>query len=178
MRVFLATTNPGKLRELAEGLKPLGWEFVTPKDLPYTPPSETGMTCEDNAMLKAAAAAKQTGLPSLADDSGLVVDALGGEPGVYSARFGGYETEAERNVYLLERLKGVPRDKRTARFVAVLVLAFPDGHMEMYRGETEGIILEAPRGEGGFGYDPLFYVPEAGKTFAEMSLPATPTAAR
>jgi len=168
MQVFLATTNPGKLRELKRGLAPLGWTFVTPDELPYTPPEETGMSFEDNAMLKAAAAAKQTGLPSLADDSGLEVDALGGEPGVYSARFGGFKRDVERNLYLLERLKGVPLEERTARFVAVLVLAYPDGHLEVYRGETEGLILEAPRGHLGFGYDPLFYVPEAGRTFAEM----------
>ncbi len=168
MQVFLATTNPGKLRELKRGLAPLGWTFVTPDELPYTPPEETGMSFEDNAMLKAAAAAKQTGLPSLADDSGLEVDALGGEPGVYSARFGGFKRDVERNLYLLERLKGVPLEERTARFVAVLVLAYPDGHLEVYRGETEGLILEAPRGHLGFGYDPLFFVPEAGRTFAEM----------
>ncbi len=168
MRVFLATTNPGKLRELKRGLAPLGWTFVTPDELPYVPPEETGMSFEDNALLKAAAAAQQTGLPSLADDSGLVVDALGGEPGVYSARYGGFKRDVERNLYLLERLKGVPPEKRTARFVAVLVLAYPDGHVEVYRGETEGRILEAPRGHLGFGYDPLFFVPEAGRTFAEM----------
>ncbi len=168
MRVFLATTNPGKLSELKKGLRPLGWTFVTPGELPYTPPEETGMSFEDNAMLKAASAARQTGLPSLADDSGLEVDALGGEPGVYSARFGGHTRDLDRNLYLLERLKGVPLEERTARFVAVLVLAYPDGHLEVYRGETEGLILEAPRGHLGFGYDPLFYVPEAGRTFAEM----------
>ncbi len=168
MRVFLATTNPGKRRELERGLAPLGWTFVTPAELPYAPPEETGMTFEDNAMLKAAAAANQTGLPALADDSGLEVDALGGEPGVHSARFGGFKRDVERNLYLLERLKGVPPEERTARFVAVLVLAYPDGHLELYRGETEGLILEAPRGHLGFGYDPLFFVPEAGRTFAEM----------
>lgn len=168
MRVFLATTNPGKLRELQRGLEPLGWELLTPNDLPYVPPAETGMTFEDNAMLKAASAARQTGLPSLADDSGLEVDALGGEPGVYSARYGGFKRDVERNLYLLERLKHVPPEERTARFVAVLVLAYPDGHLEVYRGETKGLILEAPRGNLGFGYDPLFYVPEAGRTFAEM----------
>ncbi len=168
MLVFLATTNPGKLRELKRGLAPLGWEIVTPEEIPYDPPAETGMTFEDNAMLKAASAAQQTGLPALADDSGLEVDALGGEPGVYSARYGGFTRDVDRNLYLLERLKGVPPEERTARFVAVLVLAYPDGHLEVYRGETEGLILEAPRGHLGFGYDPLFYVPEAGRTFAEM----------
>jgi len=132
-------------------------------------PEETGMTFEDNAILKAAAVATQTGLPALADDSGLEVDALQGEPGVYSARFGGRTTPLERNLYLLERLRDVPLQERTARFVAVLALAYPDGNLELFRGETEGWILEAPRGEGGFGYDPLFFVPEAEKTFAEMT---------
>ena len=168
MKVILATTNPGKLRELEKGLAPLGWELLPLSNFEVEMPEETGMTFEDNAMLKAAAAASQTGLPALADDSGLEVDALGGEPGVHSARFGGFKRDVERNLYLLERLKGVPLEERTARFVAVLVLAYPDGHLELYRGETEGLILEAPRGHLGFGYDPLFFVPEAGRTFAEM----------
>jgi XTP/dITP diphosphohydrolase len=133
-------------------------------------PKEEGATFLDNALLKAAYVAKATGLPALADDSGLVVPALGGEPGVYSARYGGKATDRERNVYLLERMRGLKGEARRAYFVAVLVLAYPDGHAESYEGRVEGVILEAPRGEGGFGYDPLFYVPEAGKTFAEMTL--------
>jgi len=168
MRVLLATKNPGKLRELRKGLAPLGWELVTPEEYPIETPEELGMSFEDNALLKAAAAVQQTGLPALADDSGLEVDALDGEPGVHSARFGGFKRDVERNLYLLERLKGVPLEERTARFVSVLILAYPDGHLELYRGETRGLILEAPRGKLGFGYDPLFFVPEAGKTFAEM----------
>lgn len=170
MRLLVATNNPGKFRELREGLAPLGWELASLLDYTFKMPPEEGATFEDNAMIKAAFACRQTGLLTLADDSGLEVDALDGEPGVYSARFGGRKSDLERNIYLLERLKGVPSEKRTARFVAVLALAYPDGHLELYRGQTEGLILEAPRGENGFGYDPLFYVPEAGKTFAEMSL--------
>ncbi|MGQ9736033.1 MAG: RdgB/HAM1 family non-canonical purine NTP pyrophosphatase [Thermaceae bacterium] len=170
MEWVIATHNPGKLRELSQGLAPLGLVLHPLGDFPHVRlPEEEGMTFEDNALLKAAYAARHTGLPALADDSGLVVPALGGEPGVYSARYGGKTTDKERNLYLLERMRGLSGEERRARFVAVLVLAFPDGHAEAYRGEVEGYILEAPRGEGGFGYDPLFYLPGVGKTFAEMS---------
>ncbi len=168
MRVLVATGNPGKLEELKDGLRPLGWTLESLDAFGLVLPEETGLTFEDNALLKAAYAAQHSGLVALADDSGLEVDALEGEPGVFSARYGGKKTDTERNLYLLERLRGVPEAARTARFVAVLVLAYPDGRVEVFRGETEGRILEAPRGSHGFGYDPLFYVPEAGKTFAEM----------
>ncbi len=170
MRLLIATSNPGKFREIRDGLAPLGWTLFSLLDYPFKMPPEEGSTFEDNAVLKAAFAAKHSGMPTLADDSGLEVAALGGEPGVYSARYGSKKTDTERNVYLLERLKGIPPGQRKARFVAVLVIAYPDGYMELYRGETEGEILEAPRGEWGFGYDPLFYLPEVGKTFAEMTL--------
>jgi len=170
MRVVLATSNPGKVRELKAGLEPLGWTLLSLADFPLRMPKEEGSTFLENALLKAAYVAKATGLPALADDSGLVVPALGGEPGVYSARYGGKETDRERNVYLLERMRHLKGEERKARFVAVLVLAYPDGHAEAYEGSVEGVILEAPRGEGGFGYDPLFFIPEAGKTFAEMTL--------
>ncbi|WP_243089400.1 RdgB/HAM1 family non-canonical purine NTP pyrophosphatase [Thermus neutrinimicus] len=170
MRLVLATGNPGKVRELKEGLAPLGWTLLSLADFPLRLPKEEGSTFLENALLKAAYVAKATGLPALADDSGLEVPALGGEPGVYSARYGGRETDRERNVYLLERMRHLTGEGRKARFLAVLVLAYPDGHVEAYQGQVEGYILEAPRGEGGFGYDPLFYVPEAGKTFAEMTL--------
>lgn len=169
MRLVLATSNPGKVRELTLGLAPLGWTLLSLADFPLRMPKETGATFLENALLKAAFVAKATGLPALADDSGLVVPALGGEPGVYSARYGGRETNRERNVYLLERMRHLKGEERKARFVAVLVLAYPDGHAEAYEGSVEGAILEAPRGEEGFGYDPLFFVPEAGKTFAEMT---------
>ncbi len=170
MRLLIATSNPGKFREIKEGLAPLGWTLFSLLDYPFKMPPEEGSTFEDNAVLKAAFAARHSGMPTLADDSGLEVAALGGEPGVYSARYGNKKTDTERNVYLLERLKGIPPNERKAKFVAVVVVAYPDGYMELYRGETEGEILEAPRGEWGFGYDPLFYLPEVGKTFAEMPL--------
>ena len=163
MKVVLATGNPGKVRELKEGLAPLGWTLLTLADFALRMPKEEGATFLENALLKAAYVAKATGLPALADDSGLEVYALGGEPG-------GRATDRERNVYLLERMRHLKGEERKARFVAVLVLAYPDGHAEAYEGSVEGVILEAPRGEGGFGYDPLFYVPGAGKTFAEMGL--------
>lgn len=165
-RVVVATSNAGKVREFQEALSPLGWELLPLGGIALPP--EDGTTYEENAALKACAASLQSGLPALADDSGLEVAALGGEPGIYSARFGNRANDLERNLYLLERLKKV-QDRR-ARFVSVLVLAYPDGHLESYRGEVEGTLLEGPRGENGFGYDPLFLLPD-GRTMAELSLP-------
>lgn len=170
MRLVIATSNPGKFRELREGLAPLSWEFSSLLDYDLKLPAEDGLTFEHNALLKAAYVALKTGNPALADDSGLEVEALGGEPGVYSARYGNRKTDLERNTFLLERMKHLPTEQRRARFVAVLALAHPDGKMETFRGETEGIILEAPRGEWGFGYDPLFLLPGTGRTYAEMTL--------
>lgn len=168
-KVLLATSNPGKLRELMAGLSSLNWELVLP-DTAALGAIENGQSFEDNALIKAAYASSHSGIPALSDDSGLEVDALGGEPGVFSARYGGKNTDLERNVYLLERLRGVPLAQRTARFVTVLALAYPSGQVELYRGSVEGIVLEGPRGRQGFGYDPIFYVPEAQKTFGEMTL--------
>jgi XTP/dITP diphosphohydrolase len=169
-QVLLATSNPGKVRELREALGPLGWELESMLDYSFHLPPEDGLTFEDNALLKAAFACQHSGLITLADDSGLEVEALNGEPGVRSARFGGKDSDTERNVYLLERMRGVPAEKRMGRFVAVIALAHPDGHIEMYRGETRGRVLEAPRGAWGFGYDPLFLVEETKQTFAEMTI--------
>ncbi|WP_034386040.1 RdgB/HAM1 family non-canonical purine NTP pyrophosphatase [Deinococcus sp. YIM 77859] len=166
MRVVVATGNPGKVREIAEALEGLGWQLEGLNGVPL--PEETGTTYEENAALKACAAAVATGLPALADDSGLEVSALGGQPGVYSARFGHRSSDLERNLYLLERLRGV-QDRR-AKFVSVVILAYPDGHLETYRGEVLGTLLEGPRGENGFGYDPLFVPDGDTRTFAEMSL--------
>lgn len=168
MDLVVATSNPGKFRELALGLKPLGWNLSSLLDYDITLPTESGASFEDNALLKATYTATKTQIPALADDSGLEVEALGGEPGIYSARFGGRESDIERNIYLLERLNSVPEARRGARFTAVLVLAYPDSRAEYYRGEAYGRILEEPVGEGGFGYDPLFFLPEVGRTFAQL----------
>jgi XTP/dITP diphosphohydrolase len=169
VRVIVATSNQGKLLEFREVLEPLGWELLGVAPFGVTMPLEDGMTYEENSLIKAAAVCHATRLPALADDSGLEVEALNGAPGIYSARFGLRDSDLERNVYLLELLRDVPMP-RAARFVSVVTLAFPDGHVESYRGEVEGEILEGPRGSGGFGYDPLFYIPALGKTFAELSL--------
>ncbi|WP_291424378.1 RdgB/HAM1 family non-canonical purine NTP pyrophosphatase [Deinococcus sp.] len=151
-RVVVATANAGKVREIEAALQGLGWQLEAIGNLPM--PEETGATYEENAALKACSLALATGLPALADDSGLEVAALNGEPGVYSAHFGNRASDLERNLYLLERLRNRP--DRRAKFVSVVVLAYPDGVVEEYRGEVPGVILEGPRGEGGFGYDPLF----------------------
>lgn len=172
MRVVVATSNAGKVAEIREALSDLGWQLLAMDDPSLPPivlPEETGTTYEENAALKACAAAVQSGLPALADDSGLEVEALGREPGVFSARYGNLGSDTERNVYLLERLRGQP--DRRARFVSVLLLAYPDGHLESYRGEVEGELLEGPRGQGGFGYDPLFLLPALGRSMGELSVP-------
>lgn len=169
MRVLVATENRGKLLEFEEGLAPLGWTVASLDGIGVRLPPETGISYEENAFIKAAFTAAVTGQPSLADDSGLEVEALGGEPGVFSARFGNLSNDHDRNLYLLERLKGV-RAPRRAKFVSVIVIAFPTGWTQTYRGEVAGEVLEGPRGTGGFGYDPLFFVPELGKTFAEVPL--------
>ncbi|TDE86983.1 RdgB/HAM1 family non-canonical purine NTP pyrophosphatase [Deinococcus sp. S9] len=166
MRVVVATGNAGKVREIAEALSELGWQLEGLNGL--TLPEETGTTYEENAALKACAAALAKGLPALADDSGLEVAALDGQPGVYSARFGNRPNDTERNLYLLEKMRGV-QDRR-AKFVSVVMLAYPDGHVETYRGELTGTLLEGPRGENGFGYDPLFVPDGETRTLAEMTV--------
>lgn len=145
----------------------MGWQLL-PADGALFPP-EDAATYEENAALKACSVALQFGLPALADDSGLEVTALRGEPGIYSARFGGRTSDLDRNVYLLERLRDEKSPDRSAKFVSAVVLAYPDGHLETYRGEVKGRILEGPRGEGGFGYDPLFEVDGLGRTMAELT---------
>ena len=165
-RVVVATSNAGKVRELQDALAPLGWQCEGLGGV--TLPEETGSTYEENAALKACAAAMATGLPALADDSGLEVLALGGQPGVYSARFGNVGSDVERNVLLLEKMRH--KTDRRAKFVSVLVLAYPDGQLEEYRGEVTGQLLEGPRGEGGFGYDPLFLPDGSELSMGEMTL--------
>lgn len=165
MRLVLATRNEGKVREIREVLSGLDVELLTLSDLPEV--HEDGATFSENAKKKALKVAELTGLPALADDSGLEVDALGGSPGVRSARFAGDDDANNRK--LLELLKGVPPERRTARFRCVLALAFPDGRAYTVEGTCEGRIAEEPAGEGGFGYDPIFLVPERGLTFAQMT---------
>lgn len=131
---------------------------------------ENGTTFEENAIIKAKAIMEKTGEVTMADDSGLEIDALGGEPGIYSARYMGEDTSYDiKNQNLIDRLEGVPREKRTARFVCAIACVFPDGRILTSRGTMEGIIAYESRGENGFGYDPIFYLPEQGCTSAEIS---------
>lgn len=170
MKLVLASKNPGKLRELQEILGSLGVEVLLESQVGLDlEVEETGTTFEENAFLKADTVMKASGLPAIADDSGLVVDALNGAPGVYSARFGGKESDAARTALLLEKLEGVPAEKRTARFVSAIACRLPDGRTFTAKGSCEGVVADAPRGQGGFGYDPVFLVPSLGKTFAELS---------
>jgi XTP/dITP diphosphohydrolase len=171
MRVIVATSNHGKLLEFREALEPLGWDLMSLEGFDVKLPPEDGFSYEENAFIKAAYTAAVTGIATIADDSGLEVDALDGAPGLYSARYGNKASDLERNLYLLTNLLHVPMPRR-AKFVSVVALAFPDGRCETYRGECHGEILEGPRGDGGFGYDPLFFVPELGKTFGEADVPA------
>lgn len=168
--IVLASRNPKKARELQEILDGAQYEILTLDAYPDCPEvEEDGLTFEENSAKKAAEVSAYTGHWAIADDSGLVVDALGGEPGVFSARYGGKATDEERNQHLLENLRGVPAQERTARFVCCASL-FGDGKLLFQATETvEGRILEAPRGENGFGYDPLFLPDGFDVTTAEMS---------
>jgi XTP/dITP diphosphohydrolase len=173
VRIVLATRNEHKVKEIADALALPDVELVGMSAFPRAPDvAEDGDTFRANAEKKARSAAEATGLPALADDSGLVVDALDGAPGVHSARFAGGQADDAANRRLLkERLTGVPAEKRTARFVCVLALAEPGGEVRSLEGRCEGTLLEEERGDGGFGYDP-FFVPEGEtRTFAEMSRP-------
>ncbi|MDR0904747.1 MAG: RdgB/HAM1 family non-canonical purine NTP pyrophosphatase [Oscillospiraceae bacterium] len=168
-KFVLATTNRGKLRELREMLTPLSLELMSPDDLGIElDVDESGATFEDNARLKARAYCAATGLPAIADDSGLCVDAMNGAPGVYSARFGGlWMNPHEHNIYLLGRLDGVT--DRAAHFACAIVCAFPDGSEITAAGECRGEIAAQPRGEFGFGYDPIFVVSALDRTMAELN---------
>ena len=168
-KIVAATNNKNKIREFKEILSPLGYQIVGLKELGIDiEVEETGKTFEENSLLKAKAVFEATGLASLADDSGLEVDALGGEPGIYSARYC-EGTDADRINYLLEKMKDVPEEKRTARFVSAVTLMFTDGETVTAKGTCEGKITEKPSGKNGFGYDPVFYVEKYGKTFAELT---------
>ena len=169
-KLVLATGNEGKVLEFQQTLAATSLTFLSASEAGVTAfPEETGSSYEENALGKAGYVALKTRLPSLGDDSGLEVDALGGAPGLYSARFGGKVSSGERIAYLLARLRRVPPEERGARFVCVLVLATPNGGMWTFRGECRGRLLEGPRGESGFGYDPVFYSPDLSKTFAEAT---------
>ena len=169
MRFVLATHNPGKLREMADILSHLNIEVVSPADLGLNVDvEETGTTFAENAMLKAKAICAAAKLPAIADDSGLCVDALNGGPGVYSARYGGEELDDRgRYLLLLNSMRG--QTTRAAHFACAIACAFPNGKTLTAEGRCDGSIAFAPMGEGGFGYDPVFFVPEFRKTFGQLS---------
>ncbi|WP_312634625.1 RdgB/HAM1 family non-canonical purine NTP pyrophosphatase [Oscillibacter sp.] len=168
-KFVLATQNPGKLREMAAILEILGVDVVSPAELGlHVDVEETGETFAGNAMLKAKAVCAAAGLPAIADDSGLCVDALNGGPGVYSARYGGPELDDRgRYLLLLNSMRGVPT--RSAHFETAVACAFPSGDTLTAAGRCDGAIAFAPIGDGGFGYDPVFLVPEKAKTFGQMT---------
>lgn len=173
-RVLFATGNEGKMREIRSILADTGAEVFSMKEAGLSVDiAENGTTFEENALIKARAVAAvltETDSVVLADDSGLVIDALGGEPGIYSARYMGENTSyEEKNANLIDRLEGVPDEKRTARFVCAIAAVLPDGREYKAQAAIEGRIGYEQKGEGGFGYDPIFYVPEFGKTTAEMT---------
>ena len=169
MKFVLATHNPGKLREMGEILRDLGVEVVSPAALGIpVDVEETGTTFLENALLKAKAICRAANLPAIADDSGLCVDALNGAPGVYSARYGGEGLDDKgRYLLLLSSLRGAPT--RAAHFACAVACAFPNGDTLTAEGRCDGSIAYAPLGEGGFGYDPVFLLPEKGKTFGQLS---------
>jgi len=169
--LVLATRNRHKGAELAALLSDLGIRIRTLDEFPGTPDVvEDGATCEANAIKKAQEIAAATGLPAVADDTGLEVDALDGRPGVYAARYAGEHATYEANCRkLLQELKGVPHEKRTARFITVAAVALPSDGVRVTTGELRGLISETPAGSKGFGYDPVFFVPALGKTLAELS---------
>ena len=172
MKFLIATNNTKKLSELQTILNQFKIEAISLAEAGiFSDVEETGTTFEENARLKAKTAMERSGLPAIADDSGLVVDALNGDPGIYSARYGGdtCHNDQERYELLLKNMENIPEDRRSARFVSAVCLCFPDGKEIMTRGEVEGQILYQPRGKSGFGYDPIFYVPIEQATMAEIS---------
>lgn len=168
MKFVLASHNKGKIQEVKQIWEPMGFEIVPmPEDFPEI--EENGESFEENAMIKARAVSKALSLPAIADDSGLVVDALDGFPGIHSARWAGPDATAhDRNLLLLEKLLSVPEDQRGAEFVCVAACVFPDGKELAVRGQCRGTILSEEHGTGGFGYDPIFCVPKYGCTFGEL----------
>lgn len=171
-RMILASGNAHKLEEIMEITKEFGIELVSMSDagLVDFDIEENGDTFEENSMIKAKAVVDELGEATVADDSGLMVDYLDGAPGIYSARYSGEDKNYDaNNKKLLKELAGVPMEKRTARFVSVITLLTPEGRSLVVRGEIEGVISESETGGNGFGYDPLFYIPSKGKTFAELT---------
>lgn len=175
-KIVVASHNEGKLREIADLIAPFGFEAKSAKEYGLPEPDETGTTFEQNAYIKAHAAASATGLPALSDDSGLMIDALGGNPGVYTANWA--EADDGKRDFLramkraeeaMEAAGAISPDQRKGRFVAVLCLAYPDGKAEYFRGEIEGTLVWPPRGELGFGYDPVFMPEGHDLTFGEMT---------
>jgi XTP/dITP diphosphohydrolase len=169
-KLLLATNNEGKAREYKSLLSGVPFELVTPAEVGITTEvAEVGKSFEENARLKATTLAAESQLLTLADDSGLEVDALGGEPGTLSARYAGENaSDSDRVSYLLAKMQGIPEEKRQARFKCVIAIATPQGNVELCTGECDGFIALKPKGNRGFGYDPVFYLPELKKTMAEL----------
>ncbi len=171
-RLVIATHNPGKLREMRELLAPYGIDAISAGDMGLSEPEEPGVTFGDNARIKAEAAAKESGMPAFADDSGLVVDALDGAPGIYSARWAGPDKNFRRAMETIEeKLQergATASERRTAHFVSALCVAWPDGHTEEFEGRVNGRLVWPPRGDKGFGYDPIFLPDGHTRTFGEM----------
>ena len=170
-RILIATHNAGKLREFSSMFARTPFELVSLSDVGIeVDVEETGTTYAENATLKAVTYARLSALPTLADDSGLEVDGLDGEPGPRSARYAGDDAnDDDRIAFLLQKLNNIPREKWTARFRCVITLTRPDSPVELYEGRCEGVITDRPRGASGFGYDPAFYIPEMNRTMAELS---------
>ncbi len=172
MKVVLASKNAHKLKEISKITEKFGIELILQSELGIDMDvEENGSTFEENSYIKAKAVMEATGLPALADDSGIAVDALNGEPGIYSARYGFDDSLDDwgRLLLLLKNTENVPDGSRQAQFVCVITLVMPDGKTIQARGEAHGELLRAPIGEGGFGYDPIFYYPPLGKAFAQLS---------
>jgi XTP/dITP diphosphohydrolase len=168
-RLLIATNNPGKLKEYREIFKELALTITSPQEEGISLfVEECGRSYAENAILKARAYARASGLLTLADDSGLEVEALGDAPGIFSARYGGRTSDEDRYRLLLEKMRDIPREKRQARFVCFAALATPQGEVEIAEGSCQGVITFTPRGKHGFGYDPVFYLPEEGCTMAEL----------
>jgi XTP/dITP diphosphohydrolase len=174
--IVVASHNAGKIAEIADLIGPFGFSAKSAKDLAFIEPDETGTTFEENAAIKALASAKASGLPALSDDSGLVIDALDGAPGVYTANWAEREDGTRDFPWAMEKVEKALAERgatepsqRTCRFVSVLCLAWPDGHTEFFRGEVEGTIAWPPRGSAGFGYDPVFQPEGHERTFGEMT---------